>query len=91
MAINLAEKLNRGLSPEAFMEGMTKNKDAFREWLDAFEWPSEADRAYFESLQNRDDLRCLIIAADWSTRQSHSGLSGLGRNRDQCRSFRSVR
>ncbi|WP_248928429.1 thioredoxin family protein [Paenibacillus hamazuiensis] len=65
MAANLAEKLRKGLSPQQFIDGMTKNQEKFQEWYDSFEWPSEDDKEFFESLNNRDDLRCLILCADW--------------------------
>ncbi|GIQ71025.1 thioredoxin family protein [Xylanibacillus composti] len=65
MSKNLAHKLNKGISPQAFMEGMEKNKEAFQSWYDQFAWESEEDKEFFESLSFRDDLRCLILAADW--------------------------
>lgn len=65
MAVNLAHKLDTGLSPEAFAAGMTKNKEAFQSWYDAFSWENDEIREFFSSLNYRDDLRCLILAADW--------------------------
>ncbi|MBN2982621.1 MULTISPECIES: thioredoxin family protein [Cohnella] len=65
MSALLAEKWNKGLSPSRFMDGMTKNKEAFAENYEKFEWPDEETREFFESLNNRDDLRCMIITADW--------------------------
>lgn len=65
MANNVSAVLGKGLTPEQFMNGMDKNKEAFKEWYDAFAWASEDDKAYFESLQQRDDLRCLILMAEW--------------------------
>lgn len=62
---NLAEKLGKGISPAQFIEGMTKNKETFLGWSEQFQWADESDREYFESLNNRDDLRCLILMADW--------------------------
>jgi hypothetical protein len=62
---NLANKLGTGLQPQAFMDGMDKNKEKFAEWYERFEWKDEEDEAYFRSLNNRDDLRCLILAAEW--------------------------
>ena len=47
------------------MDGMEKNKEAFRKWYDEFVWPSAEDQEFFQSLAFRDDLRCLILAADW--------------------------
>ncbi|MGN7455256.1 thioredoxin family protein [Paenibacillus pasadenensis] len=65
MARSVASKLNQGISPRQFRDGMTKNKDAFDDWYDKFEWPSEDDREFFEQLNNRDDLRVLILMAEW--------------------------
>ncbi|MFY0546190.1 thioredoxin family protein [Brevibacillus sp. H7] len=65
MSVNLASKWGRGLSPQAFMDGMTKNKEQFQEWYDSFAWEDENDREFFQSLRYRDDLRCMILAADW--------------------------
>lgn len=65
MAKSIADKFGKGLQPQAFIDGMTKNQDKFLEWHGAFSWANDEDRDYFESLANRDDLRCLILAADW--------------------------
>ncbi|ASS66751.1 MULTISPECIES: thioredoxin family protein [unclassified Paenibacillus] len=65
MAKQIADKLSKGITPQQFREGMTKNKEAFESWYDRFEWESEDDREFFESLNNRDDLRVLILMADW--------------------------
>jgi len=62
---NLADKLNTGLSPRQFIDGMTKNQEKFLEYYNGFTWSDEGDKAFFESLKNRDDLRCLILASDW--------------------------
>src|SRR5690606_10247867 len=65
MSKNVSQYLGKGISPEQFIEGMTKNQDAFKQWLDAFEWQDNETREFFESISFRDDLRCLILAADW--------------------------
>ncbi|XID95916.1 thioredoxin family protein [Paenibacillaceae bacterium WGS1546] len=65
MSRTIARKLNQGLSPRQFVEGMTKNQDNFRSWYDRFQWPDEDTEAFYDSLNHRDDLRCLILAADW--------------------------
>jgi hypothetical protein len=65
MSTNLATKLRTGLKPQEFIDGMTKNQEKFVEWYDAFSWENEEDKEFFESLNNRDDLRCLILMADW--------------------------
>jgi hypothetical protein len=65
MSANLESKLRTGLKPQQFIDGMTKNKEKFVEWSDAFVWENEEDKEFFESLNNRDDLRCLALIADW--------------------------
>jgi hypothetical protein len=65
MAKQLADKIGKGLKPQQFMEGMEKNKDAFRDWYERFAWEHEEDKTFFSSFRNRDDIRCLILAADW--------------------------
>ncbi|PYI51605.1 thioredoxin family protein [Paenibacillus flagellatus] len=65
MSKNLADKLGKGLTPQQFIDAMTKNQDKFLDWYNRFEWSSDDEREFFESLSNRDDLRCLILAADW--------------------------
>ncbi|QTH40215.1 thioredoxin family protein [Cohnella sp. LGH] len=61
----IASKLHKGLSPNQFMEGMTKNRETFESWLNRFEWHTAELEEFYDSLNNRDDLRCMIIAADW--------------------------
>ncbi|RIX53081.1 thioredoxin family protein [Paenibacillus nanensis] len=65
MGKSVADKLGKGISPQQFVDGMTKNKEAFIDWMEKFSWPSGEDRDFFESLNNRDDIRCLILMADW--------------------------
>lgn len=65
MSQQLAHKLNQGISPRAFMDGMEKNKEAFIANYEEFAWPDDKSREFFESLNNRDDLRAMIITADW--------------------------
>lgn len=65
MAKSVAGKIGQGLSPQQFIDRMTKNREAFLDWKAKFTWEHEEDRTFFESLSHRDDLRCLIIAADW--------------------------
>ncbi|GGA50633.1 thioredoxin family protein [Paenibacillus physcomitrellae] len=62
---NVAHKFGKGLTPAQFIESMTQNKEAFVQGYEQFAWPAEEDREFFESLQFRDDLRVLIVAADW--------------------------
>jgi len=65
MSINLLDKLNKGITPEQFVQGMTKNKEQFEQWKSSFEWNSEGDREFFQALSKRDDLLCFILMADW--------------------------
>lgn len=65
MSKNVGSKIGKGITPKQFIEGMTQNKDQFIAWKEQFQWPSEDDKEFFESLNNRDDLRCLILMADW--------------------------
>lgn len=65
MAANVYEKFDQGLSPDEFVNSMTKNKEEFQKWYDSFTWGSDEQEQFFQSLSFRDDLRCLIIAADW--------------------------
>jgi hypothetical protein len=65
MSTNLANKLRTGLKPQAFIDSMEKNQEQFLEWYNSFQWDNEEDRAFFDSLNNRDDLRCIIVAAEW--------------------------
>ncbi len=61
----IASKLHKGLSPDQFIEGMTKNRETFESWLNRFEWHTAELEEFYDSLNNRDDLRCMILAADW--------------------------
>lgn len=65
MSKQVTNYLGKGISPEQFIAGMKQNKEAFTGWLDAFKWEDEEAKAFFESLNYRDDLRCLILAAEW--------------------------
>jgi hypothetical protein len=65
MSANVAYKFGKGILPQQFVEGMQKNKEQFLSWYEQFQWTDESDREFFQSLQNRDDLRCLILMSDW--------------------------
>jgi len=65
MSKHVANVIGQGISPQAFIDSMQKNKEAFISWYDQFAWSSEEEKEFFESLQYRDDIRCLILAADW--------------------------
>jgi hypothetical protein len=65
MAVNLATKIRTGITPQQFIDGIDKNKEAFMKFYDEYVWSSKEDEEYFSSLRNRDDLRCLILCAEW--------------------------
>ena len=65
MKQNVAHKFGQGLTPRQFVESMTQGQQAFESWYEKFAWEDESDREFFESLNHRDDLRVLILAADW--------------------------
>ncbi len=65
MRTNLADKLRTGISPQQFIDGMQKNKETFQSNYDAFVWDVASEREFFGSLNHRDDIRVLILAADW--------------------------
>ncbi|CAH0119182.1 MULTISPECIES: thioredoxin family protein [unclassified Paenibacillus] len=65
MSKNVSHQFGKGISPQQFIDGMQKNKETFLSWHEQFAWQNEEDREFFESLNNRDDLRCLILMADW--------------------------
>lgn len=62
---NLANYLDKGITPQQFIDGMSKNQDTFIDWQKKFRWNQPEDQSFFQSLRERDDLRCLILAADW--------------------------
>jgi len=61
----IGDKWEKGLTPDEFRRAMTKNQEAFASWYDKFAWPDEQTREFFASFGHRDDLRCVILAADW--------------------------
>lgn len=65
MSINVSNQFGKGISPRQFMDGMQKNKEQFQAGYDSFSWQSDEDREFFESLNYRDDIRVLILAAEW--------------------------
>ncbi|MCL9662443.1 thioredoxin family protein [Paenibacillus hunanensis] len=62
---NLAHKWEQAITPQQFMDGMTKNKETFHDNYQLFNWTDLEDHEFFKMLSHRDDLRSLIIAADW--------------------------
>lgn len=66
MSQNIGHKMGQGISPQQFMDGMTRpeKKQEFNEWFAQFTW-NEEKRRFFQTFQDRDEPRCSIIAADW--------------------------
>lgn len=62
---NLKSRFGTGLTPQGFMDSMEKNKETFAAGYRDFAWKNEEDRLFFEGLRDREDLRCVILAADW--------------------------
>ncbi|WP_240374296.1 thioredoxin family protein [Bacillus piscicola] len=64
-AQNIQSKLGEGITPEAFIEKMRPEyREKFEKWYQSFTW-EDHNRAALTPLQERDDLRCAIIAGDW--------------------------
>lgn len=62
---NLKSRFGTGLSPQGFINSMQKNKETFETGYRDFSWKKEEDRLFFEGLRSREDLRVVILAADW--------------------------
>jgi hypothetical protein len=65
MSTNLKDKFNTGLKPQEFIEAMSVNKAKFLDWYEQFTWDNKDDEEFFLSLKDREDVHCLILAADW--------------------------
>ncbi|GLG01191.1 thioredoxin [Alicyclobacillus hesperidum subsp. aegles] len=66
MSVNMAGYIGKGLSPQDFITGMTRNQDAFTSWYNQFTWPSAESRQFFGGLsETATGLHCIIIGADW--------------------------
>ncbi|GLV13621.1 hypothetical protein Heshes_13050 [Alicyclobacillus hesperidum] len=66
MSVNMAGYIGKGLSPQDFITGMTRNQDAFTSWYHQFTWPSVESRQFFGGLsETATGLHCIIIGADW--------------------------
>ncbi|MBM7646665.1 hypothetical protein JOD45_002898 [Scopulibacillus daqui] len=64
MGKNISHKIEKGITPEAFMRQMEKNKDLFLSYYEYFSI-GEEDLKFFKNLSDEKDIRCEIIAADW--------------------------
>jgi hypothetical protein len=60
---NISQWLGKGISPDKFINWMSKNQDQFKNYYNGFTW-KEDDQAFFEGFQNKE-VRCAIIASDW--------------------------
>lgn len=65
MAENVQEAFEQAITPQVFIERMTRNQDKFLDWGQRFAWSNEEDKRFFETFRNDVGIRCLIIAADW--------------------------
>jgi len=65
MSKNIAEYYDNGISPQQFMDGMNKNQEAFKDWYEQFSWENDDQQEFFRSISFRDDLRCVILSAEW--------------------------
>lgn len=69
MSANLASLLGTGLTPQQFIDGMTRNQNMFLDWYHRFAWKNAGDKSFFTDLTGRHDagqhLRCVILMADW--------------------------
>ncbi|CAM3634869.1 MULTISPECIES: thioredoxin family protein [Saccharibacillus] len=62
---NLKSRFGTGLSPQGFIDSMQQNKETFESGYRDFAWKKDDDRAFFEDMRAREDLRVVILAADW--------------------------
>ncbi|RUS43954.1 thioredoxin family protein [Cohnella sp. AR92] len=74
-SLYLTHKLGQGITPSHFMKSMNSRemvnsgipdtKEKLTSLYDHFEWPDQDDREAIGSLNERNDLRVLILATDW--------------------------
>lgn len=65
MSKNVAAYYDKGISPQQFIDSMNKNQESFISWSEQFSWKNDDQQEFFQSLSFRDDLRCLILMAEW--------------------------
>lgn len=63
--LNLQHKIGTGITPQQFIDGMTKNTDSFISWYNRFTWNNYEDKAFFDSKGESEKLHCLILCTDW--------------------------
>ena len=62
MGKNVASKLNKGISPQQFIDSHDeKQRSLSKTGTTGLNGRTTEDREFFESMNNRDDLRCLIL------------------------------
>ncbi|WP_372662322.1 thioredoxin family protein [Cohnella sp.] len=65
MEINLKHKIGKGLQPQPFIDGMSKNKSSLMDGYNRFAWSSKGDEDFFAALREQTGLKCLILCTDW--------------------------
>lgn len=73
--LNIARKFGQGITPQAFIAGMRtlemslsgipNTTETFADNYARFAWAREEDRAFFASLRERGDFRCVVLCTDW--------------------------
>ena len=61
--VSVKKWFGKGISPQAFMEWMSKNQETFKSNYEGVEI-SEEDKQVLTSI-NKNGIRCLVIASDW--------------------------
>jgi hypothetical protein len=64
MSKNIADKLGQGISPQAFIDGMTVNREKLMDWYTKFSWEEEKREA-LNKLKGRLNVQAAILAEDW--------------------------
>lgn len=65
MAENVQAAFEAGMTPQTFIDRMTRNQDKFFDWGNQFTWMDKATESFFTDLRGKSNVRCLVIAADW--------------------------
>lgn len=65
MSIHLEDKKGKGISPQAFLQSLDKNREALMKYYELFAWTDEEDRRFFQSMKSDHQLQCFILAAEW--------------------------
>ncbi|MFC5702597.1 thioredoxin family protein [Cohnella faecalis] len=62
--LNLKHKIGTGITPQAFIDGMTRNRDELLGWYNRFAWKDE-NEAFFRVAGESGDLHGFILCTDW--------------------------